>query len=38
MLKDSNFDGTVPPPAGFEAANKTVNDYGMAACGFVFDQ
>ena len=24
--------------AGFEAANKTVNDYGVSVCGFVFDQ
>ncbi len=38
MIKDSNFDGTASPPAGFAAANKTVNDYGMAVCGFVFDQ
>jgi hypothetical protein len=38
MLKDTNFDGTAAPPAGFGAANKTVNDYGMSACGFVFDQ
>jgi hypothetical protein len=37
-LKDSNFDGTAAPPAGFDAANKTVNDYGVATCGFVFDQ
>ncbi len=38
MIKDSNFDGTAAPPAGFAAANKTVNDYGMSVCGFVFDQ
>jgi len=37
-LKDSNFDSTAAPPAGFVAANKTVNDYGVSACGFVFDQ
>jgi len=36
MLKDSNY--TAAPPAGFDAANKTVNDYGVATCGFVFDQ
>ena len=38
MLKDSDFSGTVPPPAGFDAANKAVNDFGVAHCGFVFDQ
>jgi hypothetical protein len=37
-LKDSNFDSTAAPPAGFVAANKTINDYGVSACGFVFDQ
>jgi len=37
-LKDSNFDSTAVPPAGFVAANKTINDYGVSACGFVFDQ
>ncbi len=37
LLKDSNFSGTYPP-AGFVAANKTVNDYGVSVCGFVFDQ
>lgn len=37
-LKDNNFDGTASPPAGFDAANKTVNDYGMSVCGFVFDK
>jgi hypothetical protein len=36
MLKDSNY--TASPPAGFEAANKIVNDYGVATCGFVFDK
>jgi hypothetical protein len=36
LLKDSNY--SAPPPAGFAAANKTVNDYGVSACGFVFDQ
>jgi hypothetical protein len=35
-LKDSDY--TAAPPAGFGAANKTVNDYGVATCGFVFDQ
>jgi hypothetical protein len=37
-LKDSNFDSTTALPAGFVAANKTINDYGVSACGFVFDQ
>lgn len=37
-LHDSNFDSTVAPPAGFVAANKALNDYGVSACGFVFDQ
>jgi hypothetical protein len=37
-LKDGNFDGTIPPPAGFVEANKAINDYGVSACGFVFDQ
>jgi hypothetical protein len=36
QLKDSNY--SAPPPAGFAAANKTVNDYGVSACGFVFDK
>ena len=36
LLKDSNY--SAPPPAGFVAANKTVNDYGVSVCGFVFDQ
>lgn len=38
MLKDSDFNGTVPPPAGFDAANTTLHEYGMSACGFVYDQ
>jgi hypothetical protein len=37
-LKDSNFDRTTALPAGFVAANKTINDFGVSACGFVFDQ
>jgi hypothetical protein len=37
-LKDSNFDGTAVPPAGFDEARKTVDDYGRSACGFVFDE
>ena len=37
-LKDTNFDSTTPLPAGFVDANKTVNDYGVATCGFVFDE
>jgi hypothetical protein len=37
-LKDGNFDGTIPPPAGFVEANQAINDYGVSACGFVFDQ
>jgi hypothetical protein len=37
-LKDSNFDKTTALPAGFVAANKEINDYGVSACGFVFDQ
>ena len=36
MLQDSNY--SAAPPAGFVAANKTVNDYGVSACGFVFDK
>jgi hypothetical protein len=36
LLKDSNY--SAPPPAGFTAANKTVNDYGVSVCGFVFDK
>lgn len=36
LLKDSNY--SAAPPAGFQAANKTVNDYGTSVCGFVFDQ
>ncbi len=35
-LKDSNY--SAPPPAGFVAANKTMNEYGETACGFVFDK
>jgi hypothetical protein len=37
-LKDANFASNVPPPAGFIEANKAVNDYGVAHCGFVFDE
>jgi hypothetical protein len=37
-LKDANFASNVPPPAGFVDANKAINDYGVAHCGFVFDQ
>jgi hypothetical protein len=36
-LKDNNFSGTVAPPPGFEAANKTLNDYQVSVCGFTFD-
>lgn len=36
MLKDNNFAATTPP-AGFYAANKTVNDYQVSECGVVFD-
>jgi hypothetical protein len=35
-LKDSDF--SAAPPAGFEAANKKVNDYQVSACGVTFDQ
>jgi hypothetical protein len=37
-LKDSDFSGTTQPPAGFAAANKTVNDYQVSACGVTFDK
>jgi len=37
-LKDSNFSGTTPKPAGYDAAEKTVNDYLVSACGFTFDK
>jgi hypothetical protein len=36
-LKDSDFASTTPVPAGFDAAMKTVNDYGAATCGFDFE-
>jgi len=35
-LKDSDFSTSTPVPAGFVAANKAVNNYGEAACGFSF--
>jgi hypothetical protein len=35
-LKDSNY--SAAPPAGFVAANNTINQYGETACGFVFDK
>jgi hypothetical protein len=37
-LKDSDFSGTTPKPAGYDAAEKTVNDYLVSACGFTFDK
>ena len=37
-LKDSDFSGTTPKPAGYDAAEKTVNDYLVSACGFTFDE
>ena len=37
-LKDSDFSGTTAKPAGYDAAEKTVNDYLVSVCGFVFDQ
>jgi hypothetical protein len=37
-LKDNHFSSTVPPPPGFEAANKTLNDYQVSVCGFTFDK
>jgi hypothetical protein len=36
-LKDSDFSGTTAKPAGYDAAEKTVNDYLVSACGFTFD-
>lgn len=37
-LKDSEFSGTTPKPAGYDAAEQTVNEYLVSVCGFTFDK
>src|SRR6185437_11088076 len=36
-LQDHDFSSSTPVPAGFVEANKTINAYGTATCGFDFE-